>query len=355
MIIPNSQKSETSAQSEASFGSVDAPPSPPPYSATVAASDHYQSGTQSPPPTGFRPRTSVRPNLPPRCNYFIDRKVFSGVIGTWHVDNALEIPEHLLLPIANFDGYWNREAQRTRKTREAELRKRHERTSDSKRDLPLPSVETRPNLMLATSNGAISGDINVMSSDGLARQTTLVAQGFNGSVNLKINAPPDQHLRVFASTTNGSINIKIPSSFEGAVMMSTTWGSVDISETIKDKLATFSSASNTLRGFIGDWQAQGFGTTANSTNPIDDSNSPSQNDPFVTWTGAFIEISSMNGSVSLSYTEEGVFSAYLAQFTKAVRGFKDNWLGGAGQSGNTGSGASPTASSAGGRYSKNPA
>ncbi|EUC63678.1 hypothetical protein RSOL_515410, partial [Rhizoctonia solani AG-3 Rhs1AP] len=177
--------------------------SPPAYSATATTgNDHYRK-TQ-PQSAGFSSASSVRPNLPPRCNYFIDRKVFSSVSGTWHVDTALEIPEHLLLPITNFDGHWNREAQRTRKGRAAELRKRLERSQ--RRNLPLPSVETRPNLMLATSNGAISGDIHVMSSDGLIRQTSLAAQGFNGSVDLKIHAPSEQPLRVFASTTNGSIN-----------------------------------------------------------------------------------------------------------------------------------------------------
>ncbi|CAE6485572.1 unnamed protein product [Rhizoctonia solani] len=273
MIISNSQKSEASARSQASFGPVDAPPSPPPYSATIASGDgHYQDGGQSLQRAGFRSGSSVRPNLPPRCNYFIDRKVFSSVSGIWHVDNALEIPEHLLLPITNFDGYWNRETQRNRKTRATELRKRQERTSDSKRDPPLSLVETRPNLMLSTSNGAISGDIHVMSSDGL------------------------------------------------------------------DKLTTFSSTSNTLRGFVGDWKAQRFGTMVNPADLIDDPSSPGQIDPFVTWTGPFIEISSMNGSVSLSHTEEGVFSAYIAQFTKAIQGFKESWLGIGGQNG---SGVSP--------------
>ncbi|KAL5639535.1 hypothetical protein ACGC1H_006233 [Rhizoctonia solani] len=354
MIVSDYQKNE--ARSETSFGSVDAPPSPPAYS-TIVATGHndYQNVVQLPQSAGFRPASSIRPNLPPRCNYFMDRKVFSSLNGTWHVDTALEIPEHLLLPIINFDGYWNREAQRTRKTRAVELRKRLEQTSDSRANLPLPSVETRPNLMLATSNGAISGDIHVMSSDGVVRQTSLVAQGFNGSVGLKIHAPSEQPLRVFASTANGSINIKIPSYFEGVVMMSTTWGSIDISEAIKNKLTVFSSTSNTLRGFIGDWQAQGLGTVVNSTDLIDGSPSLGQSDPFVTWTGPFIEISSMKGSVSLSHTQEGAFSAYMAQFTKAIQGFKDSWLGGAGQNGSTGSGVSPIQSSPTGlKFSKHP-
>ncbi|CAE6464632.1 unnamed protein product [Rhizoctonia solani] len=318
MIVPESQKSETGApssstRSETSLG-MDVPPSPPPYSPTASSSNNpYQDSTQP----AFKPLSSIRPNLPPRCNYFIDRKVFGGVKGTWHVDTALDIPERLLLSVDQFNGYWNREAQRTRKTWPDGVRKRQERTSDSKGALN-PSVDTRPNLMLATINGAIGGDIHVMSSDGLVRQATLVAEGFNGAVTLKIHAPPEQPLRVFASTTNGSINIKVPTSFEGAVMMSTTWGSVNISEPIKAKLTTFSSASNTSRGFIGDWQASGFGTTANSS----DSN------PFATWTGPIIEMASTNGSVSLSYTEEGGISAYIDQFTKSIQGFVDNWFSG---------------------------
>ncbi|KAH7337821.1 hypothetical protein B0J17DRAFT_718593 [Rhizoctonia solani] len=203
-------------------------------------------------------------------------------------------------------------------------------------------MEIRPNLMLATSNGATSGDIHVISSDGLLRQTSLVAQGFNGSNTNHIiyyHAAPDQLLRVFASTTNGSTDIKIPSSFEGAVMLSTTWGVVNISEVIKAKTTTFSSTSSTLRGFLGDWKDRGFGADlGNERSP------PGQRDPFITWTGLFVEVFSTNGSVSLSHTEEGSISAYIAQFTKAIQGLKGSWFGVGEQNASAGSGHPSTGS-----------
>lgn len=36
-----------------------------------------------------------------------------------------------------------------------------------------------------------------------------------------------------ATSINGSVNLRVPASFEGAVIMTTTWGSVKISDAIK--------------------------------------------------------------------------------------------------------------------------
>ncbi|CAE6357561.1 unnamed protein product [Rhizoctonia solani] len=336
MIIPDSEKSESSIYSgsprhRTSFGLADNPPSPPPYSPTISSrDDHHHDGTHS---ASFSP-TSPRLNLPPRCNHLIDRKTFSSVSGTWHVDTALEIPECLLPFITEFDGRWNREAQQARKSRAEPPERRPGSWSGSTRDQRFSFVETRPNLMLGATNGAIAGDIHVVSSDGLARQAVLVAEGCNGSINLRIHAPPEQLLRVFASSTNGSVNIKIPSSFEGAVVMSTSWGSVNISDSIKAKLTTFSSASNKSRGFIGDWEAQGFGSVLISTNPNDDPPLPGVQDPFAAWTGPLIDISSTNGAVSLTCIED-VTPAYADQFKRAMQGFMGGWFGKRGREGET--------------------
>ncbi|KAG8751653.1 hypothetical protein FRC11_009180 [Ceratobasidium sp. 423] len=145
---------------------------------------------------------------------------------------------------------------------------------------------------------------------------------------MRIHTPPDQLLRVFASSTNGAINVKIPSSFEGALIMSTTWGSVNLSEAIKAKLTTFSSSSNKSRSFVGDWQAQGFGAAAD---PNDDPPLPGPQDPFAGWTGPLVDISSTNGSISLSYIEEDTTSAHTNNFTRAIQGFMDGWFGRGGQ------------------------
>ncbi|KAF8750773.1 KR domain [Rhizoctonia solani] len=344
MIIPDSEKSDssphsTTARSQTSFGPVDAPPSPPSYSETIASDeDRYRDRSHSPQSGGFRTTSFTRSGLPPRCNHAIDRKMLSSVTGNWHVDTALEIPERLLPPITDFDGRWNREAQQTRKARAEASGRPQVWSSNSNRNPIPPLVETRPNLMLAATNGAISGDIHVVSSDGLIRQSTIVAEGCNGSINLRIHAPPDQLLRVFASSTNGSINVKVPSSFEGAITMSTSWGNVNVSQSIRAKLTTFSSTSNASRGFIGDWQAQGFGDTESH---IDDPPRPGPRDPFATWTGPLVDLSSTNGSVNLSYIEEDTPSASAGQFTRAIQGFMNSWFGGTGQNDSTGNSGSP--------------
>ncbi|CAE6402228.1 hypothetical protein ACGC1H_000209 [Rhizoctonia solani] len=333
MIILDSEKSESSASGSArrhtSYGTVDDPPSPPPYSPTIPCSDdHSQDGSHAPLPNSFHSASSTRLNLPPRCNYLIERRSIGSVSGIWRVDTALGIPERLLPPIAEFDGRWNREAQQARKARVQELQRRSGRLSGSTRDQRSPFIDTRPNLMFGATNGAISGDIHVVSSDGLARQAVLVAEGCNSSINLRIHASPDQPLRVFASSANGTVNIKIPSSFEGAVVMSTSRGSVNISTAIKAKLTTFSSNFNKSCSFVGDWQAQGFGSVSNSTNPDDNPPLLGPRDPFPAWTGSLINVSSTNGAVSLTYIEEDVTAAYADQFKRAMQGLMGTWFGG---------------------------
>ncbi|KAG8688111.1 hypothetical protein FRC08_011615 [Ceratobasidium sp. 394] len=298
--------------------------SPPPYSATIASDDSYQRthslGT---------PLNTPRPDLPPRCNHLVERKTNYGVSGTWHVDTALIIPERLLPPITEFDGSWNQEVQKARKAREKEMKKR-----ERGRQPPLPPVpEVRPNLMLTSTNGSIKGDVHIVSSDGLTRQAIVVAQGTNGAINLTVNASPDQPLRVYATSTNGSVTVRVPMSFEGAVMMSTTWGGVKISDAIKSKLMTFSSTSNTTRCFIGDWQAAGFGTTPSPPDPNDDPPLPTtddaSSDPFALWSGPLIRIGSTNGSVSLSFVEE-LAAASAGGFARTMRNFMSGWFGGGG-------------------------
>ncbi|CAE6434020.1 unnamed protein product [Rhizoctonia solani] len=339
MIIIDSEKSDSSARSgssrrHTSYGPVDDPPSPPPYSPTIPSSDdHSQDRNHTSHASSFHSTSSTRLDLPPRCNYLIERKTIGSLSGTWHVDTALGIPERLLPAITEFDGRWNRETQRARKSQLQELQRRPGRFSGSSRGQHHQFIETRPNLILGTTNGAISGDIHIVSSDGLVGPTILVAEGCNGPINLRIHVAPNLLLRVFASSINGTVNIKIPSSFEGAVVMSTSRGAVNISDTIKPKLTTFSSNSNKLCGFVGDWRAQGFGNTSNSTNPDDDPPLQGPQDPFAAWTGSLIDLSSTNGAVSLTYVEEDLTTAYVDPFKRAMQGFMDSWFSGGRQDG----------------------
>ncbi|KAG9081487.1 hypothetical protein FRC06_005537 [Ceratobasidium sp. 370] len=327
MILQDSERSDSKVPTVRSGDSESwhEPPSPPPYSATVASDDSYQGD----PPMGTLPTTSPRPELPPRCNHLIEQKTNHGISGTWHVDTGLIIPEPLLPPITEFDGSWNQDVQKARKIREKEM-KRRER---GRQPPPPPVQEVRPNLMLASTNGSIKGDIHIVSSDGLTRQAIIVVQGTNGSINLTVNASPHQPLRIYATSTNGAVTLRIPMSFEGAVMMSTTWGGVRISDAIKAKLMTFSSTSNTTRCFIGDWKAAGFGTTHPPPDPNDDPPLPTVDDassePFASWSGPLIRLGSTNGSVSLSFIEEST-AASPGGFARAMRNFMSGWFGGGG-------------------------
>ncbi|KAF8597977.1 hypothetical protein BDV93DRAFT_527042 [Ceratobasidium sp. AG-I] len=328
MIIPGSQKSDsvvpTIRSEDSNVGPNNAPPSPPPYSTTVVSSDNLDGSSNHRPSMSLPPSSSIpsgsmpnpnappapRENLPPRCNHLVERKSNNSISGTWHVDTALAIPERLLPPIADFDGTWNVDAQKARKEREKEMKKR-EREKGRKSSVGLPPlaplVEVRPNLMLGATNGSVKGDVHVVSSDGAIRPATIVAQATNGSINLAANASPEQPLRIFAGSTNGSVNVRVPPSFEGAIMMTATWGSIKISDGIKPKLTTFSSNPNTSRCFIGDWQAVGFGSTPDPR-PASDSGPPvvtlpETADPFTSWTGPLIHLTSTS-SVSLSFLGE---------------------------------------------------
>src|SRR4051794_39568951 len=93
-------------------------------------------------------------------------------------------------------------------------------------------------------------------------------------------------------------------------------------------MTTF-SAADTSRGYIGDWQAAGFGTDPNtSTNPNADPPLPSFADPFSTWTGPLVHVHSHNGTVHLSYSDEdaqareseGGFSSALKDFMTGLFG-----------------------------------
>ncbi|KAG8793248.1 hypothetical protein FRC12_003385 [Ceratobasidium sp. 428] len=338
MILPESEQSASKAptvRSGDSATSWNEPSSPPPYSATIASSDdsyqrHHSLGAPS-----------THSELPPRCNHLVERKTNYGVSGTWHVDTALIIPDRLLPPITEFDGTWNQDVQKARKAREKEMKKR-ERGRGTQSPLP-PVPEIRPNLMLTTTNGTIKADVHVTSSDGLTRQAIVVAQGTNGGINLTVNASPDQPLRVYATSTNGSVTVRIPQSFEGAVMMSTTWGGVKISDGIKAKLMTFSSTSNTTRCFIGDWQASGFGINPPPPDPNDDPPLPTvddaSSDPFVSWVGPLVHLGSSNGSVSLSFIEESA-AVCPGGFARMMRSFMGGWFGGGSDGHDGGSGSS---------------
>lgn len=104
----------------------------------------------------------------------------------------MEVPPSLLPPFAAFDGIWNFDVQNARRKRDKEQRKRDgwwsKMTSGERPELPRIK-EIRPNLMLYSTNGGVSGKVHVVSSDGVMRDSYVVAEGNNGSVGLTVVSP----------------------------------------------------------------------------------------------------------------------------------------------------------------------
>ncbi|QRV82851.1 hypothetical protein RhiJN_10866 [Ceratobasidium sp. AG-Ba] len=268
MIVSESQRDDSKSSIAGDDGSVAAsgvPSNPPPYSSSSSAG---ASSTPNPVPQ-------------PRCNYLLNHQSNGSVKGTWHVDTTLAIPESILPPITDFDGRWNEDVKKARK-----------------RKTPFPS-EVRPNLMLMSDYGSVNADVHILPSN--RGPALIVAESKNGSVDLVVDVPPEQVSKIHANAAYGEVKVWIPSTFQGALTIGTSYGDLKISDGVKAKLTTFYSKSNRSRSFIGDWQSAGFGTTQPATN---DSKSPVTDDPFTSWPGSTIRIDSSHGSVSLGLIEE---------------------------------------------------
>ncbi|KAF8601057.1 hypothetical protein BDV93DRAFT_546026 [Ceratobasidium sp. AG-I] len=345
MIITESEHSD--AKSTVRSGDSEAPPSPPPYTPTMSSRSFGADEKPLPTPpfsppsefpadhdSDFSTGPTPPPNLPPRCNNLIERNQNSSVKGVWHVDTAMSIPEALLAPLDEFDGTWNEADQKTRKERRKLEKKGKYRSGAS--PIPSPNALVRPNLMLHSKNGAVSAEVHVVSSDGRERPTLVVAESQNGSVTLEVREYAGQPLRIFATSNNGSVRVRIPQSFEGAVTMSTQNGSMKISDPVKSRLTTFSSASNTTRGFIGDWQASQFGadspspSNSASLDPNADPPLPTISDPFAAWAGPLVHIASRNGGVQLAFSDEAppATEGGGPGLSSAFRGFMSGLFGG---------------------------
>ncbi|CCO34553.1 hypothetical protein BN14_08655 [Rhizoctonia solani AG-1 IB] len=272
------------------------------------------------------------------CNFLSERKKNSSLKGVWNLDTGLPVPESVRPAISEFHGFWNEMDKKSQKAREKE-RKKHEgsrwgrkKSNDPYQPPKLANEGVIPHLMLASKNGGVQAEVNVSASDGVPRLATIVAESNDGSVKLTISASPDQSLRVFATSMDGSVRVRIPPTFEGAIWMTTGDGSIQISDAIKPRLTTFSISNKTARCYLGDWQSTQFGHTKGSSSP----DSPEPEDPFKSWTGPLIHIYSRDGSASIAYTGEDTSS----MFSKAMRSIY-NGIVGTGKDGDEGEGVDP--------------
>ncbi|KAG8694364.1 hypothetical protein FRC09_009891, partial [Ceratobasidium sp. 395] len=247
--------------------------------------------------------------------------------GTWHVDASLKIPNSLPPPTNEFDGRWNKRVQTTRKAREQGEGKKTGQTQS-----PI-ILEVRLNLMLVLEYGSVREDVNAISSDDSVRQAAIVTETRNGPTDLAVNHSPEQSLRIYAYSTYGTVKIWIPSSFNGALIISPEYGKIKISDGIKAKLTTFSTTSKNSRCFVGDWQSSGFGKTPSPSQASDLATESILADPFFSRPGSFVKIGSRNCSVSLSLIEEKVDSSSSNDSGKPSRGLRSFVSGLFGRSG----------------------
>ncbi|CAE6356682.1 unnamed protein product [Rhizoctonia solani] len=333
MILEGSESNNSkTAQSVRSEGSEADPQSPPPYSPSSAftnLSDHKPLPTPPASSTGdYGPR--LPQGLPPPCNHLVQRRSNDSIKGTWHVDPAMPIPDALLAPIEDFDGTWNEADQKARKERK-KLEKKGKRRSETP---PTSTNETRPNLMLSSTNGSVDAKVHVISSDDQPRTGLIVTETRNGSIVLDIKTCTPHPLRIYALSENGSVRVRVPSTFEGAVVVTSKHGSIKISDPIKSRMTTFSGVSDTTRAFIGDWQSVGFGAvpSSSSSSPNDDPPLPTTpSDPFLSWSGPLIHIASRNGSIHLAYSDEARNEDEAGGFSSGFKGFMSGLFGGGGE------------------------
>ncbi|QRV82852.1 hypothetical protein RhiJN_10867 [Ceratobasidium sp. AG-Ba] len=240
----------------------------------------------TPPPYPSTSSLGIPPH--PRCNHLLEHR---NKKGTWLVDTALSIPESLLPPMTEFDGHWNEDVRSLRTGN---------KPSES---------EVRPNLMLVSQTAAISGSVHVL-GEGKDKVVIVAEAKTSGLVHLDVNADPGRVLQIFLHSHSGEVRLWVPSWFEGPLVTSAYLGDINVSDALKSKLTVFTSKANQSRGYIGDWQSSGFGTTQSSGE-----------DPFTTWPGSMIKISSGSGSVFLSTLEEKPSSVTGTSAPAQVKGF----------------------------------
>lgn len=249
--------------------------------------------------SGFSPLSM--PDIP-RSNYVWIKRANSAIKGTYLIDPNLVIPEALLA------------------TRQAE--------ADAEGATPVDGQESaRKNLLLESAHSSVNADIWIVNgptsedapsqgSDGATntqrtdvkrapasgsgervQKVLLEVKSINASVRVKVNTDFDKlPFELIASSRHGSVGVSIPQAFVGPVTIRTIHGSVGMSKSLEKRMTTFSDSDHIRKCFVGDFASAGFGRGE--------------------WKGSSLDISSDNGSVRLSFSEENVESDNKSIWTK---------------------------------------
>lgn len=148
-------------------------------------------------------------------------------------------------------------------------------------------------------NGSIWADVwlvdDVIENNGgvgagsAARELTkaeLDLNVLNGSLHVKLDLATTRPVTLNASTRNGSIFVAIPPDFVGLVILGTANGTVSISRAMESRLMMLSEENKTRTYFAGDIRKAGYGSSQH-------------------WLGSVINVRSQNGSVKMSFINDG--------------------------------------------------
>ncbi|KAG1763301.1 hypothetical protein EDD22DRAFT_887538 [Suillus occidentalis] len=180
----------------------------------------------------------------------------SSINGEYVIDTGMNIPNHLLPPLG-----------------------------------PEESEENRKNLSLHSKSGSVTAkiwllgirDAQPFDSKNPTKRTTLDISSHYGSVTARVHtihrvAP----FLLTISARNGAVNVTLPRSFHGLLLLTSTFGSVSLTDTLSDNCTHLSQVESTRKYFVGDFSK------------VDDSE----------WTGDEVRVEAEHGKIKVKYFEE---------------------------------------------------
>lgn len=156
---------------------------------------------------------------------------------------------------------------------------------------PEESEGDRKNLSLHSTNGSVDGEIWLLGTRGArpfdsktsTKRTILDIGSKNGSATARVHTI--QGVAPFLltiSANNGSVNVTLPRSFCGFLLLTTSHGSVSLTDTLSQNCTHLSQVDLTRRYFVGDLSM------------VDDSD----------WTGDELRVEAKHGNIRIKYVEE---------------------------------------------------
>ncbi|KAG9044248.1 hypothetical protein FS837_008567 [Tulasnella sp. UAMH 9824] len=225
-------------------------------------------GDSSPPPYSTAGPSSPPPTSPPsaRVNHLYLNKNGDSVNESYTVDVNLVVPSQLLPDVA--DG------------------------------------EALDNLKLVSYYGSVTADVALVGQG--TKRASLVADSKHGNVKFKLLSRSNCAFRLVAQSYHGGVRVYLPRDFVGPISSSTDYGSLNLSDGVKQNYTPFSEDKGAAKGFIGDWSGSGYGDVIQAGTE---------------WTGDELITSSKHGRVRVYYIDEFTEYAAVGRFSSWYKGF----------------------------------